>query len=249
MITLLQKGGFVMWPIAALGVVTIGILIERILYFYLTGVSYEKFRSTLLGKISGGDIVSLDLIDRSAYAGKSWNIFGRVLHWIRQQQWNRSAYLKVSETYALSSEKGNRSREEALRRVGSEEIERMEKNFKGLSAISHVSPLLGLLGTVTGIIGSFSVISELGGQVDVTALASGIWEAMLTTAAGLVVAIPSQLAYLYFEKIVTSRANRMSYIITYMDEELHSVVSCSDDSAEPARAEELIHHVESGEQI
>jgi len=120
----------------------------------------------------------------------------------------------------------------------------MEKNFKGLSAISHVSPLLGLLGTVTGIIGAFAVISELGGQVDVTALAGGIWEAMLTTAAGLVVAIPAQLSFLYFEKVVSARANRMSYIITYLNEELFSGNKLETGSEKISRASELIKHEE-----
>lgn len=238
-----------MWPIAALGIVSIGIIIERFLYFYLTGVNYEKFRGLLLDSLSGKRMREVDLFDGSEYSGSEKNIVKRFKHWISQQQWNRSGYQKVVATYIASIEKGNRSREEALRRVGSEEIERMEKNFKGLSAISHVSPLLGLLGTVTGIIGSFSVISELGGQVDVTALASGIWEAMLTTAAGLVVAIPAQLSYLYFEKVVTARANRMSYIITYLDEELHSSASCSDSHGKTARAGDLIHHEEPEEQI
>jgi len=249
MTDLIQKGGLVMWPIAALGIISIGIIFERMLYFYFTGTNYEKVRDILLKRISEKGLLSVDLADRRNVSDDKNNICSRLVFWISQQQWNRSAYLKIVSTYVNCIKKGNRSREEALRRVGSEEIERMEKNFKGLSAISHVSPLLGLLGTVTGIIGSFAVISELGGAVDVTALASGIWEAMLTTAAGLVVAIPAQLSYLYFEKVVTSRANRMSYIITYLDEELHNSSACFNESETSAKAGDLIHHEEPGEQI
>ncbi len=221
MLELIQKGGVVMWPIAGLAFVSIAIIIERIVYFYITSFNYEIFRDRLLDKIRTEDLSSINLkAEPGLEDDKSW--FRRMKEKIVLYKWNSNPYRKIATTYIENINTGTRSREEALRRVGSEEIERMEKHFKGLSAISHISPLLGLLGTVTGIIGAFTVISELGGQVDVTALAGGIWEAMLTTAAGLVVAIPSQLAFIYFEKNVSFRANRMSYVVTYLNEELFS---------------------------
>lgn len=77
-------------------------------------------------------------------------------------------------------------------------LQELEKNVDILGVIAHVAPLLGLLGTVTGMIRAFMKIEELAGQVSASALAGGIWEALLTTAFGLMVAIPSFVMYHWF---------------------------------------------------
>jgi biopolymer transport protein ExbB len=250
MIEFLLKGGFVMWPIAVLAFVSLSIIIERAVYFYITGIDYNHFRSVLLEKIKNQD---LETIDMHAGNNKENGRGGiKLFQSIQKNQWNRNQFVRITLTYLKNIRTGTRSREEALRRVGSEEIEKMERNFKVLSAISHISPLLGLLGTVTGIIGAFSVIAEMGGQVDVTALAGGIWEAMLTTAAGLIVAIPTQLIYLYYEKVVSARVNRMSYTITYLNEELFKDAGCENDTIPleaPSAGDQLIYHKETDEEI
>ena len=66
-----------------------------------------------------------------------------------------------------------------------------------LAAIGNIAPLLGLLGTVLGMIKAFMVIQEMGGKVNAAVLAGGIWEAMLTTALGLFVALPVMVAHSY----------------------------------------------------
>ncbi len=66
-----------------------------------------------------------------------------------------------------------------------------------LSTLGQVSPLIGFLGTVTGMIRAFMQIEKLGGNVNASVLAGGIWEALITTAVGLSVAIPLYLAYNY----------------------------------------------------
>jgi len=75
----------------------------------------------------------------------------------------------------------------------------MEKYLRILSVIAQSTPLMGLLGTVTGMIQAFMKVEEAGGRAGITALAGGIWEALLTTAFGLCVAIPSMIIYHYFE--------------------------------------------------
>ena len=262
MIDTIINGGPVMIPIVILGFISIGIMIERAIYFYITGLSYNQFKNKLLGFLERSTVEEVNLrkgIDshmetyhESLKQGKNKPKKKDMLKiWLQKQRWHRNPYTKIALTYLDNIHAGERSRGEALKRIGSEEIERMERNFKGLSAISHVSPLLGLLGTVTGIIGAFAVISELGGQVDVTALAGGIWEAMLTTAAGLVVAIPSQLAFLFFEKKVDTRANRMSYIITYLNERIFNICDDQENQSHADKQEEdlLIKHAPSGETI
>jgi len=89
--------------------------------------------------------------------------------------------------------------EAEVSRVGSAQIRNLESWLRGLSAIAHLSPLLGLLGTVTGMIVAFMSLEEAGSRVDPSILSGGIWEALLTTAFGLTVAIPAMAAFYYLE--------------------------------------------------
>lgn len=217
MIELIQKGGVVMWPIAALGLITVAIFIERAVFFIITSANYNEYRTALLSHIDNSGLdTDLDLVPEQTSSGT----LSRVS--LISLRWKRSAYHRLARVFQKHLTSGEKSMDEALARTGGQSIEKMERFMTALSAISHVSPLLGLLGTVTGIISSFAVISELGGQVDVTALAGGIWEAMLTTASGLVVAIPAQLAYFGFEKIIDSRSRRMGYIVTDLKERMYN---------------------------
>lgn len=100
-------------------------------------------------------------------------------------------------------------KEKIITTAGSKELRKLEKNLSGLGIIGHIAPLLGLLGTVTGMIKAFITIEELGGRVDASVLAGGIWEALITTAFGLSVAIPAIVFYHYFEGRVDNIAAQM----------------------------------------
>ncbi len=89
--------------------------------------------------------------------------------------------------------------EAEISRVGSAEIRALESWLRALSSIAHLSPLLGLLGTVTGMIDAFMNLETAGSRIDPALLSGGIWEALLTTAFGLTVAIPAMAAFYYFE--------------------------------------------------
>ncbi len=106
--------------------------------------------------------------------------------------------------------------EKTINYVGEREVREMEKHLSALLTIGQLSPLLGLLGTVLGMIKAFMVIQQFGGKVNAQVLAGGIWEAMLTTAMGLAVAIPTMLAYSFF----TSRLNRMVGMMNDIGNEL-----------------------------
>jgi hypothetical protein len=94
------------------------------------------------------------------------------------------------------------SREAEISRVGSADIRYLETHMRGLEMISNVAPLLGLLGTVMGMVEAFSRLEGAGTRVDPAMLAGGIWEALLTTIGGLVVAIPAVAAYYIFDSII-----------------------------------------------
>ncbi len=89
--------------------------------------------------------------------------------------------------------------EAEVSRVGSAQIRNLESWLRGLSSIAHLSPLLGLLGTVTGMIVAFMSLEAAGSRIDPSILSGGIWEALLTTAFGLTVAIPAMAAFYYLE--------------------------------------------------
>lgn len=95
-----------------------------------------------------------------------------------------------------------------------------ERRLNGLSVIAQAAPLLGLLGTVTGMIAAFQKIQDLQGQVDPSLLAGGIWEALVTTAVGLIVAIPALVAFLWFRNQVLRWENQLRSNVTHAMKQL-----------------------------
>jgi len=98
--------------------------------------------------------------------------------------------------------------EQELSLVGTRQIKEMEKGLSWLSLIATIAPLLGLTGTVTGMIKAFMVIAS-STAVNPSMLAGGIWEALITTAAGLLVAIPIHVAHHYLEK----QADEIAFVL------------------------------------
>lgn len=90
---------------------------------------------------------------------------------------------------------GRRSSDEEIALIGSRQLRNLERGLRTLSLVAVVCPLLGLTGTVTGMIHAFQTLAMHSGRVEASLLAGGIWQALLTTAAGLLVAIPSHVAY------------------------------------------------------
>ena len=121
----------------------------------------------------------------------------------------------LSET--LNIIKSNSSKE--LQRSGNRNLIhkkylKSQKFLPSLEIIAQVSPLVGLLGTVIGMIDSFNEL-ELGGSlVDPSILAGGIWTALLTTAMGLIVAIPALISHYFFDKKLTNTTQSSSVFLT-----------------------------------
>jgi len=104
-------------------------------------------------------------------------------------------------------------REEAAR-VASAELEKLRGNLRGLELIGALSPLLGLLGTVLGMITAFQQLQAAGSRVDPSVLSGGIWEALLTTAVGLAVAIPTVAVLSALERTIERTQHRMEDALT-----------------------------------
>lgn len=102
---------------------------------------------------------------------------------------------------ALLSLPEHRAREETMR-VAKREIASAQTGLGALELISTIAPLLGLLGTVLGMITAFQALQAAGTKADPALLAGGILEALLTTAAGMAVAIPASAALTWFEAVI-----------------------------------------------
>lgn len=183
-IDIISKGGPLVIPIFLCSVVALAVFVER-----LIALRYDKIFPQRLA-----DAV-IDLVKQ----GK----FDAALSLTRQQ----SSPLSSLIISCLESEHLGRSEaKERMEEVGIVEVSTLSRYVGALSTIATVSPLLGLLGTVTGMIKVFkSVASTTDPQI--SQLAGGIWEALLTTVAGLAVAIPSYLVFRYLESRIEKIAS------------------------------------------
>ncbi len=199
-----------MWPIALCSVVAVTVVLERLYHFHRAKVNVPNFLSRIKkllqeDKISEAEKLCCD------YPGPMSHILAIGIH-IRARQYEE--------------------KERIIAQAGSRELRRLEKNLRALGIIAHISPLLGLLGTVTGMIRAFMKIQELGGRVDASVLAGGIWEALITTAAGLFVAIPSMFFYHYFEGRVDNFSAQMKDAVESLMEWLGIGRPCAERKSE-----------------
>ena len=120
------------------------------------------------------------------------------------------------------------AREETLR-VARAQLEKLRSYMRILEVIATLSPLLGLLGTVLGMIKVFRELELAGSKVDPSILSGGIWEALLTTAMGLSIAIPAVLMVNYFDRVIDRVRHRMEDTAT-------QVFTCDEPVQNPANA-------------
>jgi len=181
--TLIVKGGIIMVPIIIAGVLTLAIVIERLISLRNAEIDNEKF-----------------IKDIEEYLKRR-----KIKEAIQLCEAQDKPVPRVIKAGLLKSDRSREEIKEAIEDAANHEIPVLEKYLGIVATIATLSPLLGLLGTVTGLIKAFMVIEARGGLVNPGELAGGIWEALVTTVAGLVVAIPAYLAYNYF----VSRVNNI----------------------------------------
>jgi biopolymer transport protein ExbB len=174
MYELFLKGGILMYPIALCSVVALGIFFERLLFLRRSRVMPRDFL-----------IEAEDLLTR-----------GKVPETITLCRQDDSSIAHIVQVAAINSHERREVIKERIEEVGRRETAALESYINVIGSIAGIAPLLGLLGTVSGMIKSFNIIS-LQGVADPSSLAGGISEALITTAAGLVVAIPALVMYRY----------------------------------------------------
>jgi biopolymer transport protein ExbB len=171
---LVQAGGYFMWPIILCSVAAVGILLER------------------LWTLQRKRVLPEELIKKVSQLAEAGQVNAKVIEALEKN----SPLGRVMAAALANRDRGRDIMMERVQDTGRHVVHELERFLNSLGTIASISPLLGLLGTVTGIIRAFNAVM-LGGMGDPRLLAGGISEALITTAGGLAVAIPSFIAYRY----------------------------------------------------
>lgn len=165
-----------MWPILACSIIGFAVVIDRFFVLRRAKINVPAFMVRIRGFIKNKDM--------SGAASYCMQEKSPIAHMVR----------KALKKFGMGHERVK----EAIENAGRQEVGKLEKGLSILATVAGVAPLLGFLGTVTGMIQAFMTIEDLAGAANPSDLAGGIWEALLTTAFGLIVGIPAYVAYNYF---------------------------------------------------
>ncbi len=193
---LFTKGGWLMWPLLALGGLTIFIFVER----------YNAIR-----KASTLDINFMNRIRDFILEGKMRSAV----------ELCRSTNTPIARMVEKGIERIGRPMadvQNAIENVANLEVSKLEENLPTLASIAGGAPMIGFLGTVIGMVRTFMDLSAAGGTIDMSLLAGGMYVAMVTTVAGLIVGIPAYFGYNYLVARIEKLVFRMeANTIAFMD--------------------------------
>jgi biopolymer transport protein ExbB len=176
----IQKGGLLMWPILICSIVSIGVFAERLFYMHRATIHVGEFLKGLSNLIKHRN-------------------FAEALH---ESAGTPGPVARVIHSAILRHDAPRAELRDIVQEAGQLEVPKLERFLGVLATIAFLAPLLGLLGTVAGMIDVFGTIASNGGYASVTELSRGIYKSLLTTAAGLVVATPTYVAYAYLSSRV-----------------------------------------------
>lgn len=177
-------GGWMMWPLALVSVTVTAIVVERLLLFSSCPFPPKDFAKRLEQAVEGDTAPLSDALRR----------------------------VPMLRRFADAMERKHPGREAALRIEGEAVIRRLEKYLSLLSILARLAPLMGLLGTVLGMISAFSEIADAQAGVNMNQLAGGIWQALVTTATGLFIAIPALFCLHHFQHRADAVAASLSEV-------------------------------------
>ena len=209
MLELMKSGGLLMWPLLLCSIISLAIIAER-------------FWSLQSKRIAPRNLVSLVW---------QWQKSGELDAEHMQQLRIGSPLGRILAAGLMNRQHDREVMKESIEEVGRHVVHELERFLNTLGTIASISPLLGLLGTVIGMIKVFAVITTQG-VGDPSILAEGISEALLTTAAGLTVAIPSLMFYRYFQGKVDELVVTMEQEALKMVEVMHGIRESENSSQE-----------------
>jgi len=185
---IIKLGGPLMWVLFLGSVLAVGVFVERMIFFHRCAINVEYFLKGLGNLLREGRYdEALERCDEA---------YGPAV--------------RVAQTAILKRHLPKSDLREIVQEVAQLQVPRLEANLPLITTVASISPLIGLLGTVIGMIKAFMQMNAARGAAPVSDLAGGIWEALITTAGGLVVAIPCYVAYNYL-------SSRLNGIITDME--------------------------------
>jgi len=192
----LTLGGPVVTILLVVSVISLALVILKIWQYLAARVGrHRTIEKALAHWTAGGQRVALnDLAERRNGAARIvWQAMATVIN------------ASPRDTDAIS---------ERLRVDATAYLTKLRSGFRALDAIAQISPLIGLFGTVLGMIQAFQQLQEAGNSVDPSLLAGGIWVALLTTAVGLAVAMPTSLLLTWFESRVARESELLERALT-----------------------------------
>ena len=186
---LVEAGGPIIIMLGILSVLSLAIILVKVLQFAVLRAGDHRFVDKVAQMLADGNVHgALDFVSR-----------------------RRGVVARVMETALRGRQLGARDEQvrEEVERVARMKLDGLESGLPFLSLIATISPLLGLLGTVLGMIEAFQQLETAGDRVDPAILSGGIWEALLTTAAGLSVAIPAAAFFTWLQRTVDVAGQHM----------------------------------------
>lgn len=192
---IVQYGGPVMWIIIFCSIVALIIILERWFHIHRAQINVGELLNGLINVLKKGNILeAISICEETP---------GPVAH--------------VLKAVILRYAQNDTNLKQAAINASLDEIPRMERRMNIIATIAYVAPLLGLLGTVLGMIEAFQVIQVKGAFINAIGLSEAIWKALLTTAAGLCVSIPCNIAYNYL-------VSRIQTIVTEIDKASSEII-------------------------
>lgn len=202
------KGGLIMWPILLCSILGLAVVIDRYMVIRKAKINIPAFMVRIRGMIKKNDIS------------------GAISYCMEEKSPVANIVRKGLKKYRLGHERVK----EAIENAGRQEISKLEKGLSVLASIAGIAPLLGFLGTVTGMISAFMTIQDLAGSANPSDLAGGIWEALITTAFGLIVGIPALALYNYFLSAVKKLVGDMETVANDVVDIVHDTSSSGSTS-------------------
>ncbi len=191
----MEVGGPVLYLLLGISVMALTLILVKLIQFLMLRVHTHGFVEPALHSWHDGRI-------REA------------LGILRGQRNPVARVLEVALHGSAGEVRGQELLKEEITRVAGLQLDNLRSGLRPLALIANISPLIGLLGTVLGMINAFQALQNAGNKVDPTILSGGIWVALLTTAAGLIIAIPAAAAHNWMEGVVYRTQRVMEDAVT-----------------------------------
>ena len=200
----IANGGPVLWLLLIASAVAIAVFIERVLHYHRAQINSTEFLNGVRTVLKRDNVVeALSICDATP-----------------------GPVARLVKVGILNRDQGRERVREAIEEAGLVEVPRLEDKLNLLATIAQIAPLLGLLGTVLGFIHVFSQIEQAGLYAQVSQLSKGVWQALICTAAGLAVAIPTYAGYNYL-------VNRVNEIVLDMERAATEIVNIVTEKSGP----------------